>query len=76
LLWPLCEVLEILVIWLYIIAYFPGLDGSSQLTTIQLWVIHAYSSLPFILVLQDFSWQSINMCCPDNSEEMESSLKD
>lgn len=69
LLWLLCEVLEVLGIWLYIITFFPGFDNSFQLTTIQLWVIHTYSSLPFTPMLHYFGRQSINMCCPDNFEE-------
>lgn len=75
LLWLRCEVLDILGVWLYIITFFPGFDGSSQLTTIQLRVIHAYSSLPFTPMFQYFGRQSINMCCPDNFEEMDTSLE-
>lgn len=73
---PLCEMLEALGVWLYIITSSPGFDGFSQLTAIQLWVIHAYSSLPFTSMLQYFGRQSINMCCPDNLEEMDTSLED
>lgn len=54
---------------------FPGFDGSSQLTTIQFWVIHAYSPLPFTPMLQNFGRQRINICCPDNFEEMDTSLE-
>lgn len=38
-------------------------------------MIHAYSSLPFTPMLQYFGQQSINMCCPDNFEEMDTSLE-
>jgi hypothetical protein len=54
---------------------FPGFDGSSQLAAIQLRVIHAHSPLPFTPMLQYFGRQRMNMRCPDNFEEMDTSLQ-
>lgn len=75
LLWPLGEVLEVLGLGLYFITISPGFDGRSQLTTVQRRVIHAYSSLPLTPMFQCSGRQTINMCCPDNFEEMDTSLE-